>query len=253
MRITFLGTGTSQGVPVIACDCIVCRSQDIKDKRLRTSILIESDGTNVVIDTGPDFRQQMLREKVNYLDAIVFTHEHKDHLAGLDDVRAYNYKTKLPIDVYASDTVQQAIKRDFHYVFHAEKYPGVPELNLKEIDFEPFKIKNLNFLPIDVMHHKMKVKAFRINNFTYITDANRIEEMELKKIYGSEIVVINALRREPHISHFTLQQAINLIQDLNPKKAYLTHLSHQIGKHEDLQKELPENIFVAYDGLTIEC
>jgi phosphoribosyl 1,2-cyclic phosphate phosphodiesterase len=224
-----------------------------KDKRLRTSIFIESNGTKVVIDTGPDFRQQMLRENIIELDAIVFTHEHKDHLAGLDDVRAYNYKTKLPIDIYASNKVQQAIKRDFHYVFQSEKYPGVPDLNLKEIDCDPFKIKNIDFIPIEVLHHKMKVKAFRINNFTYITDANKIEEKELEKIYGSEIIVINALRREPHISHFTLQQAIHLIQDLKPKKAYLTHLSHQIGKHDDLQKELPENIFVAYDGLTFEC
>lgn len=253
MKITFLGTGTSQGVPVIGCDCKVCLSADQRDNRLRTSIMIEVNGTCIVVDTGPDFRQQMLRENVQHLDAVVFTHEHKDHLAGLDDVRAFNYKTKKAIDVYGSKQVHEAIKRDFHYVFHSNKYPGVPELNLFEIREEHFKIKNITLTPIEVWHHMMKVKAFRINDFTYITDANKIENSEMEKIRGSKILVINALRRESHISHFTLQQALTIIKELNPETAYLIHLSHQMGLHEDLLKELPNNIFPAYDGLQISC
>ncbi|MFN5183093.1 MAG: MBL fold metallo-hydrolase [Bacteroidota bacterium] len=251
MNVTFLGTGTSQGIPVIGCKCIVCISNDSKDKRLRTSALIELNGVTIVIDSGPDFRQQMLRENVNHVDAILFTHEHKDHMAGLDDVRAYNYLTKKAMDIYGSKCVHEAIKRDFHYVFHSEKYPGVPDLNLKEISDAPFWVNDVRILPIKVKHHKMNVNAFRINDFTYITDANKIEDNELEKVKGSKIIVLNALRKEPHISHFTLHQAIQLLTQLKPEKAYLTHFSHQLGLHKEIELELPEFILPAYDGLKI--
>lgn len=249
MKITFLGTGTSQGVPVIACNCEVCLSKNEKDKRLRSSILIEDKGKVIVIDTGPDFRQQMLRENVQQLDAVVFTHEHKDHIAGLDDVRAFNFKQKRDMDIYASPETQTALIREFHYAFAEFKYPGVPSLALHTIEDDVFNIGEVELKPINVWHYKMPVKAFRINNFTYITDANKIEEQELEKIRGSEVIVINALRKTDHISHFNLAEAIALLEKLKPKKAYLTHVSHYLGKHEDVQKELPDFIEIAYDGL----
>lgn len=251
MKITFLGTGTSQGVPVIACNCDVCQSENERDKRLRSSILIEEKSQTIVIDTGPDFRQQMLRSNLQKLDAVVFTHEHKDHIAGLDDVRAFNFKQKKDMPIYATKEVQESLKREFFYAFTEKKYPGVPLLDLKTIDTTPFKIGNVELTPIDVWHYKMPVKAFRINNFTYITDANRIEESEKEKIKGSEIIVINALRKEAHISHFTLDEAIALLTELKPKKAYLTHISHLLGKHDEVQKELPDFIEIAYDGLVL--
>lgn len=251
MKITFLGTGTSQGVPVIACNCEVCLSENAKDKRLRTSILIEDKGKVIVIDTGPDFRQQMLRANVQQLDAVVFTHEHKDHVAGLDDVRAFNFKQQKDMEVFATEQVQTALKREFYYAFTEKKYPGVPHINLNTITNENFKVGEVELTPIDVWHYKMPVKAFRVGNFTYITDANRIEEEELNKIRGSEIIVVNALRKEAHISHFTLDEAIDLLKKLKPKKAYLTHISHLLGKHNEVQKELPDFIEIAYDGLVI--
>ena len=251
MKITFLGTGTSQGVPVIACNCEVCLSENLKDKRLRTSILIEDKGKVIVIDTGPDFRQQMLRANVQQLDAVVFTHEHKDHVAGLDDVRAFNFKQQKDMEVFATEQVQTALKREFYYAFEAKKYPGVPQINLNTITNENFKVGEVELIPIDVWHYKMPVKAFRVGNFTYITDANRIEEEELAKIRGSEVIVINALRKETHISHFTLDEAVELLKELKPKKAYLTHISHLLGKHFEVQKELPNFIQIAYDGLII--
>lgn len=252
MKVTFLGTGTSQGVPVIACDCAVCLSEDKKDNRLRTSILIEDKDKVIVIDSGPDFRQQMLRENVQQLDAVVFTHEHKDHVAGLDDVRAFNYKQKRDMDIFATKEVQVALKREFHYAFQEIKYPGVPNLKLHLIDEDSFNIGEVSLQPINVWHYKMPVKAFRINNFTYITDANKIDEKELEKIRGSEVIVINALRKTEHISHFKLSEAIEILKDLKPKKAYLTHISHYLGKQEDVENELPDFIEIAYDGLKIE-
>lgn len=252
MKITFLGTGTSQGIPLIGCDCEVCTSTNPKDKRLRSSIFIESGETNIVIDTGPDFRQQMLREKIRKLDAVVYTHEHKDHIAGLDEVRAFNFINQKVIPVYASERVQHAIKREFAYIFSGDKYPGIPQIHLHTIAEKPFLINDVELIPIEVMHYKLPVKAFRIGNFTYITDANFISEEEKEKIRGSEIIVVNALRRKEHISHFTFDEAIDLVKELEPEKAYFTHISHQLGKHNDVSLELPDYIELAYDGLSIE-
>lgn len=252
MKVTFLGTGTSQGVPVIACDCDVCKSDNPKDNRLRSSVLIESDTTTFVIDSGPDFRQQLLKQNLKKLDAVLFTHEHKDHIAGLDDVRAFNYFNKKRIPIYATTRVQNALKREFAYVFSDEKYPGIPEIDLVDIDTKNFFINEIEITPIDVLHYKMPVKAFRIKDFTYITDANFISEQEKQKIKGSKIIVVNALRKEDHLSHFTMNQAIDLMKEFNPEKAYFTHISHQLGLHDTVSKELPNFIELAYDGLQIE-
>lgn len=252
MRITFLGTGTSMGIPLIGCPCPVCNSEDVHDNRLRSSVLIETQGKTIVIDTGPDFRQQMLRAKVPQLDAVVFTHEHKDHLAGLDEVRAYNFMQQRSIPVYASERVQKAIQREFSYIFETPDYPGIPKIDFITIDRQPFQIDPVKFIPIQVMHHQLPVLGFRIGDFTYITDANAIPNVEREKIRGSKVLVLNALRREVHISHFTLRQALDVVEDIQPQKAYFTHISHQLGRHADVQLELPENVFLAYDGLVIE-
>lgn len=252
MKITFLGTGTSQGVPVIACKCKVCQSRNSKDKRLRTSILINYNNKNIVVDTGPDFRQQMLTNKVDQLDAVLFTHEHKDHIAGLDDIRAFNYQSKSDMPVYATEQVQVGLKKEFHYIFSNFQYPGIPKVELNTIqNFKPFALFNKTIVPIEVMHYKLPVTAFRIDNFTYITDANFISESEKEKIKGTEILIVNALRREEHISHFTLQQALDLIAEIKPKQAYLTHISHLLGSHDEVSLELPKNVSIAYDGLVI--
>lgn len=251
LKVTFLGTGTSQGVPVIGCRCEVCRSKNPKDKRLRTSVMVESSATRVVIDTGPDFRQQLLVAGTNRLDAVVFTHEHKDHIAGLDEVRAFNFIQKRKIPVYATTRVQEAIKREFAYIFSEEKYPGIPEIEVFTIGSDPFCIGDLSITPVDVLHYQMPVKAFRIGDFSYVTDANFISDTEKQKLCDSTVLVVNALRREEHISHFTFQQALDLIKELNPQKAYLTHISHQLGLHEQVSKELPSNVELAFDGLQI--
>ncbi|CAN5561173.1 MBL fold metallo-hydrolase [soil metagenome] len=251
MQITFLGTGTSQGVPIIACPCSVCNSTDSRDKRLRTSILIEEKGKTFVIDTGPDFRQQMLRENVKQMHAVIFTHEHKDHTAGFDDIRAFNFVNKKKMEVYASARVQEAIRREYAYIFSDFKYPGIPEINLHLIENKAFQIEGVDILPVEVMHYKLPVFGFRIGDFSYVTDANYISDIEKAKLKNSKVLVLNALRREPHISHFTLEQAIELVQELKPEKAYFTHISHQLGLHADVQKELPSNIELAYDGLKI--
>lgn len=252
MKITFLGTGTSQGVPVIACSCKVCTSSDTRDKRLRCSVLVELNGKTFVIDTGPDFRQQMLVHKVKRLDAVLFTHEHKDHVAGLDDVRAFNFIMKQHMDVYLTSSVEEALRREFSYIFADFKYPGIPLINLHRIENKSFELFGEVITPIEVMHYKMPVLGFRIQDFVYITDANSISYLELEKIKGAKILVINALRKEPHVSHFTLNEALNLIKVISPQKAYLTHLSHQMGTHEEVTQELPENVEIAYDGLSID-
>ncbi len=251
MKATFLGTGTSQGVPVIACNCHVCTSTDVKDKRLRSSVLLETADKTIVIDTGPDFRYQMLRAKVQHLDAIVFTHEHKDHIAGLDDIRAFNYKQKKPIDVYANTRVQTALKREFYYIFEEPHYPGVPEINIHDIEKAPFNIGNTQFIPIEVMHYKLPVLGFRINDFTYITDAKTVSDSEKEKIKGSKILVINALQKSKHISHFTFNEAILFANEMGAEKTYFTHISHNLGLHAAISKELPSNIELAYDGLEL--
>jgi phosphoribosyl 1,2-cyclic phosphate phosphodiesterase len=250
--ITFLGTGTSQGVPVIACECEVCTSADKHDKRLRTSILVEAEGKVIVIDSGPDFRYQMLRAGVKHLDAVVFTHEHKDHTAGLDDIRAFNYKQQVPMDVYAVPRVQEALKREFSYIFAEYQYPGIPKLNMHTIGDKPFSIGSVSFTPIEALHYRLPVLGFRIQDFTYLTDAKTIAEPELEKIYGSKILVINALQKQPHISHFTLDEAIALAQKIGAETTYFTHISHRLGKHADISLELPPGIKLAYDGLRLE-
>ncbi len=246
-----MGTGTSSGVPMIGCDCEVCTSVNKKDKRLRSSILVESETTTIVIDTTPDFRYQMLRAHVKKLDAVLFTHPHKDHIAGLDDVRAYNYFQKKPMELYANSLTEEAIKREFAYAFSDKKYPGLPNLNLNTIDDKPFLVGDIMVTPILVWHLKMPVLGFKFGNFTYITDANRIEDEEKEKIKGSAIIVLNALRKESHISHFTLDEAVAMVQELGVPKAYFTHISHQLGLHEIINAELPEGIELAWDGLEI--
>jgi len=251
MEITFLGTGTSTGVPMIACPCAVCHSPDPRDKRLRSSILIRTEQTAVVVDTTPDFRYQMLRQNVTSLNAIVFTHPHKDHIAGLDDVRAYNFFMNRPMNVYANALTEETLKREFGYAFSDKRYPGVPEIRLHTIDDQPFQVGDLTFIPIQVWHYKMPVYGYRVGDFTYITDANRIDEQEKEKIRGSQVLVLNTLRRESHISHFTLSEAIALARELEVKQAYFTHISHQLGLHASVSEELPLGTALAYDGLTI--
>jgi phosphoribosyl 1,2-cyclic phosphate phosphodiesterase len=252
MKITFLGTGTSQGIPIIVCSCAVCTSSDPRDNRLRSSVLIEAKGKQFVVDTGPDFRQQMLRARVKDLEAVLYTHEHKDHVAGIDDVRAFNFFNNKAVQLWATPRVQEGIKREVPYCFDGTDYPGIPRLELNTIGKGPFEIAGVTFQPIEVMHHKMPVTAFRSGGFTYITDANSISAQELEKARGSKLLVLNALRRETHISHFTLREALAICAELKPEQAYFTHISHQLGKHAEVEKELPEGIHLAYDGLTLE-
>jgi phosphoribosyl 1,2-cyclic phosphate phosphodiesterase len=251
IKVTFLGTGTSAGVPMIACSCDVCTSTNTKDKRLRSSVMVETANTVIIIDTTPDFRFQMLRLGIKKVDAILFTHPHKDHIAGLDDVRAFNFFTKKPMEVYANYLTEEALRRDYYYAFSDTKYPGVPEINLNTITTEAFTVNDLVIQPILVWHLKMPVLGFRFGPFTYITDANRIEEDEQQKIKGSKVLVLNALRKEPHISHFSLSEAVQLAQHLQVPEAYFTHISHQLGKHDDVEQELPGGIHLGYDGLVL--
>jgi phosphoribosyl 1,2-cyclic phosphate phosphodiesterase len=252
LTITFLGTGTSSGVPMIACGCYVCTSTDKKDKRLRSSILVQSPTTTIVIDTTPDFRYQMLRAQVKKLDAVLFTHPHKDHIAGLDDIRAFNYLQQQSMKVYANQMTIDGLMREFAYAFADKKYPGIPEIDLNTITEEPFHIGDIPVTPIMVWHLKMPVYGFRFGAFTYITDANRIEDDEKEKIAGSQVIVLNALRKEPHISHFSLSEAIGLANELAIPYAYFTHISHQLGRHSEIEKELPSGRHLAYDGLILK-
>ena len=252
MIVTFLGTGTSQGIPVIACDCEVCTSENPKDNRLRTSVLIEVENQTIVIDTGPDFRQQMLRGNVQKLDAIVFTHQHKDHVAGLDDVRAFNHKFQKDIDLYCTAKVEEALIREFPYVFSTYKYPGVPEVKIHNIKNEPFTIGGVEVLPIEALHYKLSVFGYRIKDFVYLTDISAITEKEKEKMKGAKVIVLDALRKTPHISHLSMQQAVDLLEELQPKKGYLIHISHLMGLHNEVIKELPNFIKPAHDGLILE-
>ncbi|MCO5232605.1 MAG: MBL fold metallo-hydrolase [Chitinophagales bacterium] len=252
MKIIVLGSGTSTGIPVIGCNCKVCQSQDSRDKRLRSSLYIEVNRKKIVIDTGPDFRIQMLNNHLSDLDAVIFTHNHKDHTGGLDDIRPINYILEKRVDVFAEKYVQQTLKMEYPYIFQEQDYPGVPQISLHTIDESPFFIENVKFIPIRVWHKNLPVLAFRIGNFTYLTDANRIEEPELDKIRGSEVLIINALRRETHYSHFSLSQALEIINQVQPQTAYLTHIGHHLGLFEEVQRELPQNVFLCYDGLTLD-
>lgn len=253
MKLTFLGTGTSQGIPVIGCTCEICTSADVKDNRLRTSAMLEVNQKIIVIDTGPDFRQQMLRAKPNMVNAVVYTHEHKDHIAGMDDIRPFNFKSGKALDIFASNQVITALKRDYHYVFNEFRYPGVPEVNLHEINGnQAFEVEGVKIIPIKLLHYKLPVLGYRVNNVAYITDASYISDSEKEKLKNLDVLVLNALRKKKHISHFNLDEALEVARELNPKRTFLTHISHLMGKHAEVSLELPKNVFLAYDGLVVE-
>jgi len=251
MRITILGTGTSQGVPVIACNCEVCISSNPKDKRLRSSVMIEVDNLNIVIDTGPDFRQQMLRANVLKVDSILFTHHHKDHVAGMDDIRAFNYKWKRDMPIYCNKLTFDTLKLEFPYIFSGFNYPGIPKVAINIIDNKPFDIEGTIIQPIKVLHYKLPVLGFRIKNFVYLTDVSEISAKEKEKMKGADLIILDSLRRKAHLSHFTLEQAVDLIEELKPKKALLTHISHYMGLHDNVNIELPDYINLAYDGQVV--
>ena len=251
LKVIVLGSGTSQGVPVIGCQCEVCRSIDPRDNRLRSSILFNWGGENFVIDTGPDFRQQMLREEVRSLRAVLYTHEHKDHIAGMDDVRSFNFIERRDMELFCSEQVEKALKREFYYAFESVKYPGVPNVNMNIIENDSFRLPDGPMItPINVLHYKMPVKAFRIGEFAYMTDMKTISEQELGKVMGVKYLIIDCLRKEEHMSHLNLEQALRIIEKIKPQKAYLTHISHLFGKHKDINSQLPSHVSPAYDGLS---
>jgi phosphoribosyl 1,2-cyclic phosphate phosphodiesterase len=252
-KITVLGTGTSQGIPVIACECAVCQSIDARDKRLRASIMMEIDGKVFIIDTGPDFRQQMLTHQVKNLTAILFTHEHKDHVAGLDDVRAFNFSMQREIDVYAELRVQESLRREYAYIFAEDKYPGVPQIKMNTIQNELFSIEGIAIMPVRAYHYKLPVFGYRIGNFAYLTDVKTVPADEREKLHNLDILILNALRKDEHISHMNLTEAIQLIDEVKPKLTYLTHLSHSFGLHAYEEPKLPLGIKIAFDGLVLSC
>jgi len=251
LKVTLLGTGTSQGVPVIGCECEVCTSLDFRDQRFRSSIHIEVNGLSLVVDTGPDFRMQMLRAGIKKLDGVLMTHEHKDHTAGLDDIRPFNFLQRKDMPVFGKANVLEQIKREFAYIFSGNRYPGIPQVEPIEIDDSEFVIEGVKVTPIPVMHYKLPVLGFRIKDFTYITDANFISDESLALIEGTDTLILNALQQEPHISHFTLEEAINMAQKIGARKTYFTHISHRLGLHAQIDTQLPEGISLGYDGQLI--
>lgn len=250
--ITFLGTGTSQGIPLIGCHCEVCDSTDPRDKRFRSSALIEYQGIKVVIDAGPDFRQQMLREDVRDLDAILLTHPHKDHTGGLDDVRAFNYITGKNMPIYCEPNVLESLKMEYSYAFREHKYPGVPEFEVHTIGTDPFFINGVEIIPVRAMHYKLPVLGYRFGKLGYLTDANYISDEDIQKFRGVDVFVINTIRREKHISHFSLDEALDVARRVGARQTYLTHLSHQIEKHSELSLFLPDGVAPAYDTLKVK-
>ena len=259
MKITFLGTGTSQGVPVIACNCPVCRSSDSHDKRLRTSALVsDSHGNNVLIDIGPDFRAQMLANDVSHLDAILITHAHRDHVGGIDDIRPFNWVQHRKMDIYANSQALSAIKHDYHYIFDYHQFPGLPEATLHDVsDCVPFYVGDFQITPVRGMHKDLPVLGFVFeencgNRLAYITDMNHIDQSELQKLNDLDLLVINALRREKHFSHFSLPESLAIIEQTSPKSAYIIHVSHEMGFHHDVDSNMPPNVHLAYDNLTVE-
>lgn len=251
MQITFLGTGTSQGIPVIGSNHPVCLSENSKDKRLRVSVLVEWEGFNILIDCGPDFRVQMLSNKVSKLDAILFTHEHNDHTAGLDDIRPFFFR-QGDIPIYAHKRVIESLQKRFEYILSKHnKYPGAPSVLVNEIENKPFLFKKFPIVPVNAMHNRLQVFGFRLKDFAYLTDVKTIEPEEVQKLSGVKVLVINALRQEPHHSHFNLEDALAFIKEVNPKKGYITHISHLLGFHDEIQTSLPKNVFLAYDNLKI--
>ena len=250
MKIKFLGTGTSQGIPVIGCNCKICKSKDKKDIRLRSSIYIKYKNQNFVVDTGPDFRQQVLTNNIKKIDFVLYTHAHRDHTSGIDELRSFNFIQKDTINAFGNESLVKQLKKDFSYIFNGTNYPGLPKVKLKVVK-KSFVFKNLNIKPIKVMHHKLEVLGYRIKDFTYITDANKISDIELRKIKGSKVLVLNCLQIDKHISHFNLKEAIDIVKNLKIKKAYFTHISHNLGKHFLINKSLPKNISLAYDGQEI--
>jgi phosphoribosyl 1,2-cyclic phosphate phosphodiesterase len=252
ISIEFLGTGTSQGVPVIACSCSVCSSEDPRDKRLRTSALVRVDGVTLLIDAGPDMRQQMLRAKVMEIDAVLLTHEHMDHVAGIDELRSFNFHMQRPMHIHANPATNAAVRRMFHYAFaEKDRYPGVPELVLHDLDGSEVEIAGVSIQPIEVLHHRMAVLGFRIGPLAYITDAKTIAQNELDKIRGVDVLVLNVLRKKEHISHLNLAEAMRLVDIIGPRQVYFTHISHLLGSHSEVSTELPSGVELAYDGLRV--
>lgn len=249
--VTLLGTGTSQGVPMIGCHCEVCTSADYRDQRLRSSMHLQLGTLSLLVDSGPDFRQQILRNRIPTLDGILFTHEHKDHIAGLDDVRGFNYKQQKPMPLYAQQRVLDRLKVEFAYAFSENPYPGVPVLELNCID-GPFEIAGLEIMPVTVLHHRLPVLGFRFGDFGYITDAKTISQEERMKLRGLKTLVVNGLQFQEHNSHFTIDEVLDLIDDLKPEMSYLTHISHRLGKHAVVEKtKLPAHVRLGYDGLKL--